>query len=116
MSNAKIEINTPNYKLDNLSPFSKVVGRKFVYSSPSFLIPNVLGYSTAGGHISLPPAPSGSKYWAVAQGTRLNVDVFGNDIYYHFTIPNESLSYIRALHSETVLAGWITYGLFKDIE
>lgn len=116
MSNAKIEIITPNYKIDSNSPFSKVLGRRFVSTNPSRLISSVLGYSSAGGRIELPPAPNGAKYWAVAQGTNLNVEVVGNFIYYHFTVSNESLRYMLALKYQTVLSGWVTYGLFKDIE
>lgn len=116
MSNAKVEVIMPNYKIGNDSPFSKVLGRRFVSTTPSRLIPNVLGYASAGGRIQLPPAPNGSRYWAVAQGTNLNVEVVKNTIYYHFTVANASLSYYRAIRLKTVLAGWITYGLFKDIE
>ena len=116
MSNTKIEIFTPNYKIGSDSPFSKLLGRKFVYTTPSRLIPSVLGYASAGGQIQLPVAPNGSRYWAVAQGTNLNVEVVKNSIYYHFTVANESLSYYRAIRLKTVLSGWITYGLFKDIE
>lgn len=116
MSNAKIEVFTPNYKIDSNSPFSQVLGRKYVITHPSSLVSNVLGFAQSSGVIRLPPAPNGSRYWAVAQGTYLSVKILGDSIYHHFTIPDALLPYIDTRRYISVLAGWVTYGLFKDIE
>lgn len=116
MSNAKIEVYTPNYKIDSNSPFSQVLGRKYVITHPSSLVQSVLGFYRSSGTIKLPPAPNGSRYWAVAQGTYLSVNVVGNFIYHHFTIPDVLLPYIDTRRYISILAGWVTYGLFKDIE
>lgn len=116
MSNAKIEVFTPNYKIDSNSPFSQVLGRKYVATSPHWLVSNVLGFARSSGVIRLPPAPNGSKYWAVSQGTYLSVEVVGDSIHHHFTVPDALLPYIDTRKYISVLAGWVTYGLFKDIE